>query len=221
MKILALEFSTQRRSVAALDGTASAGGRGWACESVTRETPAFSLIEAALGEAGLDREQVDVIAVGLGPGSATGIRAAIAIAQGWQAVRPVRVFGCSSLEVLATGLVAAGQSGPVQVAVDAQRQEYHVAGYVVDHGGARRIQALRLVDAAAITGLLQAGATVVGAGLGVRFPGVREAWPDAGDLARMALGAREWSAVETLEAIHLRAAAFVKSPPPREGVMEP
>jgi len=36
----------------------------------------------ALKQAGLEREAIDCIAVGLGPGSYTGIRSAIALAQG-------------------------------------------------------------------------------------------------------------------------------------------
>ena len=42
------------------------------------------MIEEALREAGLEREQIEVLAVGLGPGSYTGIRVALSLAQGWQ-----------------------------------------------------------------------------------------------------------------------------------------
>ena len=90
MTILALEFSSSQRSVAvARDGqvlaeAATAGGR---------EMNAFSLIERVLAEARLGRDQIDCLAVGLGPGSYTGIRVALAIAQGWQLARPIRLLG--------------------------------------------------------------------------------------------------------------------------------
>src|ERR1043165_2902603 len=81
MKILAIEFSSSQRSVAVLDGTEV---RGAAMETATRETHAFQFISRALADAGWDRKEIECIAVGLGPGSYTGIRSAIAIAQGWQ-----------------------------------------------------------------------------------------------------------------------------------------
>ena len=77
MKILAVEFSSERRSVAVL-----AEGRvlGCAAETGGRTARAFSLIESALREARLEREDIECVAVGLGPGSYAGIRAAIALA---------------------------------------------------------------------------------------------------------------------------------------------
>ena len=76
MTILALEFSSPQRSVAVLrtDGAAVAAE---AIETGGRGTNAFGMIEQVLAEAKIEREQIDVMAVGLGPGSYTGIRAAI------------------------------------------------------------------------------------------------------------------------------------------------
>jgi tRNA threonylcarbamoyladenosine biosynthesis protein TsaB len=80
MTILALEFSSPQRSVAiARDGILLAE----ASEFGGRNTTAFGMIEKILAEAKIEREEIEVIAVGLGPGSYTGIRAAIALAQGW------------------------------------------------------------------------------------------------------------------------------------------
>ena len=97
MTVLALEFSSARRSVAlARGGTFLAeaveqtGGRG---------TNAFGLIEKALADAKIAREEIELIAVGLGPGSYTGIRAAIAVAQGWQLARGTKLLGVSSVAV--------------------------------------------------------------------------------------------------------------------------
>jgi tRNA threonylcarbamoyladenosine biosynthesis protein TsaB len=84
MNVLALEFSSNRRSAAVV---VDKSVRGRAEASGGRNTQAFHLIEQALVEATLEREAVDCIAVGLGPGSYTGIRTAISIAQGWQVAR--------------------------------------------------------------------------------------------------------------------------------------
>ena len=97
MTILALEFSSPHRSVAVLraDSVVEAvetGGRG---------TNAFHLIERVLTESGVARGQIEVVVVGLGPGSYTGIRVAVAIAQGWQLARGTSatsggsIAGCS------------------------------------------------------------------------------------------------------------------------------
>src|SRR5437879_6073056 len=97
MKTLAIEFSTDQRSVAVLEDE---NVRGAAMETATRETHAFALIEQALEQAGMQREEIECLAIGIGPGSYTGIRVAIAIAQGWQLARPIQLAGVSSVESL-------------------------------------------------------------------------------------------------------------------------
>ena len=98
MKILALEFSSPQRSVAVADG-----GRAVSevIEAGASGTQAFGMIEAALREAKLEREQIECIVIGLGPGSYTGIRAALSIAQGWQLAREIKLLGISSVEAIA------------------------------------------------------------------------------------------------------------------------
>src|SRR5258706_8021657 len=99
MTILAFEFSSAQRSVAlarngvVLSEAAESGGY--------RVTNAFGLTEKVLADAKVSREVIEVIAVGIGPGSYTGIRAAIAIAQGWQLARGIKLIGISSAEELA------------------------------------------------------------------------------------------------------------------------
>ena len=82
-------------------GGASAVLLGRAAETGGRR--AIGLVEEALRQAGCEREDMETIAVGLGPGSYTGIRGAIALAQGWQLGRGVNVLGISSVECLAAG----------------------------------------------------------------------------------------------------------------------
>ena len=114
MKILALEFSSEQRSVAVVED-----GRvlGEAREKTGKHTQAFALIEAALKEAQLEREQIDGIAVGIGPGSYMGTRIAIAIAQGWQLARGVKTAGISSAEAFAREADKSGSAFPEARAV--------------------------------------------------------------------------------------------------------
>jgi len=56
-------------------------------EAAGQDVPPLRLVERALAEAKVERGQIECVAVGLGPGSYTGIRGAIALAQGWQLAR--------------------------------------------------------------------------------------------------------------------------------------
>ncbi|HXE43306.1 MAG TPA: tRNA (adenosine(37)-N6)-threonylcarbamoyltransferase complex dimerization subunit type 1 TsaB, partial [Candidatus Baltobacteraceae bacterium] len=94
MSILAIEFSSEQRSVAVMRGDSVFE----AVETGGRSTAAFAMIEKVLADAKIEREEIETIAVGLGPGSYTGIRAAIAIAQGWQLAREIKLIGISSVE---------------------------------------------------------------------------------------------------------------------------
>ena len=212
MRILALEFSSRVRSVAAWDsGCADARPPRVARESEARATPVFSLIETALREAGLKREDIERLAVGLGPGSATGTRAAIAVAQGWCLARGVTVAGFNSLDVLAAGLHAAGQRGRVDLACDAQRGEWHVAGYELEPAGPRLCEPLRLASRDEMAARIRAGRVVLGPDLTAALPGARDAFPEAAVLARLAAQAAAAHAPGTLAPIHLRAPSFVKA----------
>src|SRR6187200_88497 len=110
MKILALEFSSPVRGVAVWGGSKP----GYAEEAGGRETKPFAMIDAALREAGMMREEVECIAVGLGPGSNAGVRTAISVAQGWQLARDVKLVGVSSAELVAAHAAQSGAPNPVR-----------------------------------------------------------------------------------------------------------
>src|ERR1043165_8201025 len=118
MKILALEFSSPQRSVAVVS-------KDEFHESLSGSNESFTMIEEALRDAKLEREQIECIVVGHGLGSYTGIRAEISIAQGWQLARPIKLLGISSAECIAAQAQAEGLSGRVNVTVDAQREEFY------------------------------------------------------------------------------------------------
>src|SRR5262245_54096856 len=107
MKILALEFSSAQRSVAVVQSTPAhhsahaAPPLSEVIETGGRATKAVGMVEQTLRGAQLEREQIDCVAVGLGPGSYNGIRAAIAFAQGWKLARGVKLLGISSVECIA------------------------------------------------------------------------------------------------------------------------
>jgi len=93
MKILALEFSSPQRSVALVEANPPANPATLSeiVEVEGRITNALPLVEQSLREAGVEREQIDCLAIGIGPGSYAGIRSAIALAQGWQLAREIKL----------------------------------------------------------------------------------------------------------------------------------
>src|SRR5688572_14539151 len=118
MKILALEFSSPVRGVAvAVDGEVC----GQASEQGGRSMHPFHLIDTALRESGLRRDEIECIAVGTGPGSYAGIRIAIAIAQGWQLARGIKLLGISSADSLAEQVAERGTDKFFSIGIDAQR----------------------------------------------------------------------------------------------------
>ena len=208
MTILALEFSSSQRSVA----VAHRNGITEAIETGGHGTNAFGLIEEALLETRLDRSQIDVLAVGLGPGSYTGIRVALSIAQGWQLARGVKLLGISSAECLAAQVHAANIFGRVNVVIDAQRNEFYRATYDISHKGWTDVEPLRITNPTSAVGTaeeLWAGPEVTR-----WFPNGTILFPSAATLARLATNRTDFKSGDQLAPIYLREANFVKAPPP-------
>jgi len=218
MKILAFEFSSAQRSVAVL--SADASGQTLVASEIVESSPRntmkpLAMTEAALRDAGIDREQIECIALGLGPGSYTGIRAAIALAQGWQLAREVKIIGVSSAECVAVKAQADGIRGQVSVVIDAQRQEFYFAGYELDANGVREIAALRLVKPDEVADRERAGDLLVGPEVTRWFPSVRLIFPSAATVARLAASRTDFVSADRIEPIYLRETTFVKAPPSR------
>lgn len=212
MKILAVEFSSEHRSVAVVvDAQVAAKAE----ESGGRTARAFGLIERALREAKMEREAIDCIAVGLGPGSYAGIRAAIALAQGWQIARAVRLLGISSVECLAAQGQAAKIFGRMNILIDAQRNEFYFATYEIDEHQRRETEPLRLITFDQAKAHCAQGQTLVGPDLLPRFPQGRVLLPDAAALGLLAAPRSDFVSGDKLEPIYLRETSFVKTPPPR------
>ena len=126
--------------------------------------------EAALEQAGLGWEEVDRIAVGVGPGSFTGLRIGIATGRALAQARGLPLVGVSSLEALALG---ARDAELVLAVLDARRGEAFAAAW---RGGALVLPAAALSPEALAerVGALPGTPLAVGDGA-VRFRGPLEA----------------------------------------------
>jgi tRNA threonylcarbamoyladenosine biosynthesis protein TsaB len=88
-------------------------------------TRLLELVEAVLEESATTWEQVDRLAVGVGPGGFTGLRIGIATARALAQARALPLTGVSSLRAL-----AGGAPGPLVVgAIDARRGEAFAAAW--------------------------------------------------------------------------------------------
>lgn len=217
MKILAIDFSTARRSVAlaeSQDGNVQIIAR--AEEQHGQATHAFALIDNLLREGGYERGAIECLVVGLGPGSYAGIRVSLALAQGWQLATGVKVVGISSIECLAETARAAGHRGPASLVVDAQRGEFYLADCRLTDDTFELTQPLEIVSRREIERRLAEDMTVFAPDApATGIAGLRELYPDAAKLASLtATGHREFVPAEVLEPIYLRATSFVKAPKP-------
>ena len=216
MKILAIEFSSTQRSVAVLNRTsATALLVSEVIETGERLTPAFGLIEQALQQAQLEREQIELLALGIGPGSYTGIRAAIALAQGWHLARKTKVVPISSALCLATQARQEKLSGKIHVVIDAQRGEFYHSAYEIGNDRVQEVAPLRLAAGREIEALEASGEPMVGGPELSRFRNARLLFPRASGVARLASQGAEAVDPERIEPVYLREPSFVKAPPPR------
>jgi tRNA threonylcarbamoyl adenosine modification protein YeaZ len=90
-------------------------------ERVSRAVTLLEDVDALLRQGGSHADQIDALAVGIGPGSFTGVRVGLATARGLALALDVPVAGVSTLAAL-----GAGAPGALPV-IDARRREIFVA----------------------------------------------------------------------------------------------
>ncbi len=159
------------------------------------------LIDASLRDAGIVRQDLTSIAVGVGPGPFTGLRVGLVTARTLAFVLELPVYGVCSLDIIA--VEAAGGAQPIGgefcVATDARRKEVYLAAY--DEQG-RRLDGpdvVRPADAATDQPVAGEGAVLYPEA----FPGARApVLPSAGWLARAV--AEELAELHDPEPMYLR-----------------
>jgi tRNA threonylcarbamoyladenosine biosynthesis protein TsaB len=124
-----------------------------------------------LGRGGITFAEVDRIAVGVGPGTFTGLRIGVATARALGAARRIPLCAISSLEALALGTAverAERADAVVVAAVDARRGETFVASWGLEPGTLGRQTTLpRAVGPEALAQLVaEQGAPVLAIGSG-------------------------------------------------------
>ncbi len=94
-------------------------------------TRLLDMAHELLAAAGVAWSQVDRIAVGLGPGTFTGLRVGVATARGLAQSLGVQLVGVSSLQALAVAALSSEATDPPRVlaVIDARRSEVFAAAY--------------------------------------------------------------------------------------------
>ena len=116
MLVLAFDTATDRATSALVADGEVLG------ERTSRASTLLTDVDALLRQAGAHQRDVEVLALGIGPGSFTGIRIGLAAARGLALALGVKAAGVSTLDAL-----AAGAPGALPV-IDAKRREVFVPG---------------------------------------------------------------------------------------------
>lgn len=191
MITLALETSAPQGSVALFDGS-----RFLFDERFSADRSHSSSLFVALEKARAMTDRVDVIAVGLGPGSYAGVRIAIAAAIGLQLTFGAKLVGLPSvaaLEIEAAAYIAIG---------DARRETFYFSR--AEQGAC--VEGPLLATEAELAERLKSAADlpVFATEAVPQFPIAQIAVPSAAILARLAAAERGIVATDNLEPIYLR-----------------
>ena len=133
MKFLALDTSTEACSVAlALDGQILVLDEVCPQQHSKRILP---MLQQLLSDAGVSLYQLDGIIFGRGPGSFTGVRIGVSVAQGLAFGADLPVFGVSTLAAMAQAAAVQQNATEVIAAIDARMAEVYIAAFTLDEAG--------------------------------------------------------------------------------------
>ncbi|MFB2860032.1 tRNA (adenosine(37)-N6)-threonylcarbamoyltransferase complex dimerization subunit type 1 TsaB [Aeromonas hydrophila] len=230
LKILAVDTATEACSAALLVGEQVFSRWEEAPRDHTRKI--LPMVQAVLDEAGITLDKLDAIAFGRGPGSFTGVRIGIGVAQGLAFGAGVPLIGISTLAAMAQGAHRLDGAEQVLTAIDARMNEVYFGRYELIDGRMQLVGDEVVSDPEALVdvrGKLAGRVTCVGTGFEtygeilsgladelavsqVRFPAAEDMLP----LARSAWLAGEAVAVEQATPVYLRDKVTWKKLPGRE-----
>ncbi|WP_181363576.1 MULTISPECIES: tRNA (adenosine(37)-N6)-threonylcarbamoyltransferase complex dimerization subunit type 1 TsaB [unclassified Aeromonas] len=230
LKILAVDTATEACSAALLVGDKLFSRWEEAPRDHTRKI--LPMVQAVLEDAGISLSDLDAIAFGRGPGSFTGVRIGISVAQGLAFGAGVPLIGISTLAAMAQCAYRLDGAQQVLTAIDARMNEVYFGRYELIDGRMQLVgdevvsEPAALVD---VRGKLAGPVTCVGTGFEtygetlsgladelavsqVRFPAAEDMLP----LARAAWLAGEAVPVEQATPVYLRDKVTWKKLPGRE-----
>lgn len=127
LRILAIDTATESCSVAVWNEGVVASRFEISPREHTQKI--LPMVKSALEEANLTLQSLDVLAFGRGPGSFTGVRIGVGVAQGIALGAELPMIGISSLATMAEGVFRTTGIKQVLVAIDARMGEIYCAQY--------------------------------------------------------------------------------------------
>lgn len=134
MKLLAIDTAQAACSAAVFDGPALLAAR---LEEMRRgqSERLIPMVEEVLASAGLAPEELQAVAVTVGPGAFTGIRIGLAAARGFGVALDIPVVGITTTAAVAAALPDAAD-GPLAVVLETKRDDVYLE--LFDAGGESR-----------------------------------------------------------------------------------
>jgi tRNA threonylcarbamoyladenosine biosynthesis protein TsaB len=174
-KILAFDTSSVRGSVALLEGV-DMRAEMRLNSLQTHSAQLLSSIDFLLARAGWSLKDLSLVAVGIGPGSFTGIRIGIATALGFAQSLSIPLAGISGLDALAHQFPF--QEGHVVAVLDAHRAQVFCGEYIRREGRIRRAKSPYLIQVTDLEGHFDDKHTyIVGDLKACRLDGIKHALP--------------------------------------------
>ena len=227
MLILSIDQSTETGSAAILDDQRLVAARHWAETRFSRQQ-LFPSLKAMLNEAGLEPGAIQLYVVGVGPGSYSGLRVALAAVRAMALPGKTPVYCVTSAETLAWQAVEAARVARVRIVGDARRDQWWtrcfrrrgalmspVGDWALVHPCAFQVGAVAAVatpDWVRIGALLQAAVPPAVTLIARAF------FPEAATLGRLAIARMaQGIASEPLTPIYLHPAVHTKSGDTKSG----
>lgn len=145
MNYIALDASTEACSVALQVGDKITSRYDLCPQSHSLQL--LPMVDELLNEAGITIQDLDGLIFGRGPGSFTGVRIGVGVAQGLAFSANIPVFGVSSLQAMAQIAFDKYQQSHVICAIDARMSEVYNGYYVVDKNNIMQVQGNEAVTA--------------------------------------------------------------------------
>jgi tRNA threonylcarbamoyladenosine biosynthesis protein TsaB len=162
--VLAIDTATKHTAVALVDAKRVLAQR---CQpATTHSTSLIPMLDKILQQASVSLDYVGGLAVGIGPGSFTGVRIGLTAAKSLALAKKIPLVGVSSLQALACN--GSGLADEVCPAIDALKKEIYCARYRLTKGRWETLEPEGARDPQAwATGLLTGSGTraVMGSGL--------------------------------------------------------
>jgi len=180
VKLLALDTSTEACSVAL-----QLGEQILTLDEVCPQQHSkrvLPMVQQLLSDAGLTLAQLDGLVFGKGPGSFTGVRIGVGVAQGLAFGADLPVYGVSTLAAMAQAAYRQHQAHQVIAAIDARMSEVYIASFSLDDFGLMLAQTDEIACKPALLPAPVLKGAVCGVGTGWQtYPAALTEWHKTGN----------------------------------------